>query len=84
MARKKVKKLRNINPKEILSTIWIYIKTLYRMFERDYLFLLSSGIAFYIVLCFIPFVLILFTVVGIDSFYAAPAFLSSAKEVYLC
>ena len=65
MARKKVKKLRNINPKEILSTFWIYIKTLFRMFERDYLFLLSSGIAFNIVLCFIPFILILFTIVGI-------------------
>jgi YihY family inner membrane protein len=65
MFRKAIKKIRNINPKDILPTFWFYIKTLFRMFEKDYLFLLSSGIAFNIVLCFIPFVLILFTVVGI-------------------
>ncbi len=65
MIRKTVKKIRNIKPKEILPIFWFYIKTLFTMFDKDYLFFLSSGIAFHIVLCFIPFVLILFTIVGI-------------------
>ncbi len=63
---KKIKfKIKRINIKDVFRTIWYYLKTLFVMFDKDYLFLLSSGIAFNIVLCFIPFVLILFTVVGI-------------------
>ena len=65
MLKKRISKIKNIKAKEILKTIWSYIKTLFVMFDKDYLFLLSSGIAFNIVLCFIPFVLILFTIVGI-------------------
>jgi membrane protein len=65
MLKKGLLSLKKIKPKEVLQTIWHYLKTLFVMFEKDYLFFLSSGIAFHIVLCFIPFVLILFTIVGI-------------------
>jgi len=65
MRLKPIKYIKNYTPKVILDTVWYYIRNLYRIFDKDYLFLLASGISFNIVLCFIPFVLILFTIVGI-------------------
>jgi membrane protein len=51
--------------KDFPKTLWDYLKKLYTSFDKDHLWILSSGVAFNVVLCIIPFVLILFTVVGI-------------------
>ena len=51
--------------KDFPKTLWDYFKKLYISFDNDHLWILSSGVAFNVVLCIIPFVLILFTVVGI-------------------
>ena len=65
MKFKIIKYFKYYTPQVVLQTVWYYIKHLYKIFDKDYLFLLASGISFNIVLCFIPFVLILFTIVGI-------------------
>ena len=65
LIKKLLKYFKQFTPGVVLKTVWDYIKKLYKIFDTDYLFLLASGISFNIILCFIPFVLILFTVVGI-------------------
>ena len=58
-------KLKAFRFKLLYETVFYYIKHLYRKFEKDHIWVLSSGIAFNIVLCIIPFNLILITVLGI-------------------
>jgi YihY family inner membrane protein len=60
-----LKYFKQFTPTVVLKTVWDYIVKLFNIFHKDYLFLLASGISFNIILCVIPFVLILFTVVGI-------------------
>ena len=58
-------KLKAFRFRIVYETVFYYIKHLYKKFEKDHIWVLSSGVAFNIVLCIIPFNLILFTVLGI-------------------
>jgi membrane protein len=58
-------KLQSFKINVVFETLFYYIKRLYKKFERDHIWVLSSGIAFNIVLCIIPFNLILFSVLGL-------------------
>jgi len=47
-----------------MKTIWYYIKNLYSKFIEDDILFLASGIAFSLLICFIPMLLIGFSIVG--------------------
>ena len=47
-----------------MKTIWYYIKNLYYKFIEDDILFLASGIAFSLLICFIPMLLIGFSIVG--------------------
>lgn len=51
--------------KSIYNTALYYTKKLYEKFEKDHIWVLSSGIAFNILISIIPFLLIALTVLGI-------------------
>ncbi len=45
--------------------IYFYLNGLYRKFDKDHLWVLSSSIAFNLIICILPFLLILLTILGI-------------------
>jgi membrane protein len=47
-----------------MSTFWYYLKNLYLKFNRDDVLFLSSGIAFNLMICAIPLILIIFSIAG--------------------
>ncbi|MEA2062506.1 MAG: YihY/virulence factor BrkB family protein [Gemmatimonadota bacterium] len=47
-----------------MKNLWYYIKNLYLKFISDDAFFLSSGIAFSLLICLIPLILIVFSIVG--------------------
>lgn len=49
----------------IYKTLYYYIDKLLDKFDNDHIWILSSGIAFNILICVIPFTLILLTILGI-------------------
>lgn len=51
--------------KTFIDTIVFYSKKLYEKFEKDHIFVLSSGIAFNILISIIPFLLIALTILGV-------------------
>ena len=51
--------------KRIYSNVIYYSKKLYEKFEKDHIWVLSSGVAFNILISIIPFLLIALTVLGI-------------------
>lgn len=65
MIRSLVNIFRSLKFKTLYDTVFYYLKHLYRKFEKDHIWVLSSGIAFNIVLCIIPFNLILFSLLGV-------------------
>ncbi len=55
----KIKRLR------IYKTLYFYIDSLLTKFDNDHIWIMSSGIAFNILICVIPFSLLLLTILGI-------------------
>lgn len=55
-----------IKPRLLLvkEVVIFYIKALYNKFDEDHIWILSAGIAFELLLCLIPFNLILFSILG--------------------
>lgn len=41
-----------------------YVKGIYNKFDEDHIWIQSAGVAFYIIICSIPFTLILFSIIG--------------------
>lgn len=61
-----MKKLINkIKDTKIYQTLYYYINSLIEKFDNDHIWIMSSGIAFNILICVIPFTLILLTILGI-------------------
>jgi membrane protein len=56
---KKIKKLK------IYKTLYYYIDALINKFDNDHIWIMSSGISFNMLICVIPFTLILLTILGI-------------------
>ena len=54
-----------INYKKIYSEIKFYVVGLYNKFDEDHVWVLSSSIAFNIVICSIPFTLIVLSILGL-------------------
>lgn len=59
---KAYKKITDLKP---LETIVFYIKLLIEKFDNDHIWVLASGISFNILICLIPFVLIILSILGI-------------------
>ena len=57
--------IKYINIKNFVSSVKYYSIKLYEKFERDHIWVLTSGIAFNILLSIIPFLLIALTILGI-------------------
>lgn len=49
----------------VKEVIIFYVKALYNKFDEDHIWILSAGIAFELLLCLIPFNLILFSILGV-------------------
>ncbi|MGH2574519.1 MAG: YihY/virulence factor BrkB family protein [Ignavibacteria bacterium] len=62
---KKVKLKFKINLRNINEGIKYYLKGLYSKFDEDHIWIMSSGIAFDLLICLIPFNLILFSIFGL-------------------
>jgi membrane protein len=52
------------NTLNLMHTTWYYIKNLYFKFIKDDVLFLASGIAFSLLICMIPLILIVFSIVG--------------------
>jgi membrane protein len=59
---KTYRKISKIKP---LETFLYYIKNLIEKFDNDHVWVLASGISFNLLICLIPFVLIILTILGI-------------------
>ena len=59
------KKKQRFDKAKFISSTKYYIIGLYKKFDEDHIWILSSGIAFNLIICAIPFVLILFSIFGI-------------------
>ncbi len=57
--------LNQIKKSRIYRTLYYYINTLLDRFDNDHIWIMSSGISFNILICIIPFTLILLTILGI-------------------
>ncbi|MBN2288769.1 MAG: YihY/virulence factor BrkB family protein [Candidatus Glassbacteria bacterium] len=57
-----------------MLTVWYYIKNLYLKFIKDDVLFLASGIAFSLLICLIPLMLIVFSIVGFS--------ISSSSELW--
>ncbi len=51
--------------KEFFEGLKYYVKGIYNKFDEDHIWIQSAGIAFYIIICAIPFTLILFSILGV-------------------
>lgn len=60
-----IQNIKSDSLKKIKTTVIYYIKELIDKFERDHIWVLSSGIAFNIIISIIPFLLIALTVLGV-------------------
>ncbi len=66
MGRKSKKKNRlKIDPKNLWTGFKYYTVGLYNKFDEDHIWILSAGIAFYIIICGVPFSLILTSILGL-------------------
>lgn len=59
------KTYRKISKVKPLETFLYYIKNLIEKFDNDHVWVLASGISFNLLICLIPFVLIILTILGI-------------------
>lgn len=50
--------------KAFLEGLKYYVKGIYNKFDEDHIWIQSAGVAFYIIICSIPFTLILFSIIG--------------------
>lgn len=57
-----------------------YVKGIYNKFDEDHIWIQSAGIAFYIIICAIPFTLILFSIFGV---YLSTENATTAIDKYL-
>lgn len=64
MKESKIKNFR-FNFKEFYTGLKYYIIGLYHKFDEDHVWIMSASVAFNIIICIIPFTLILFSVLGI-------------------
>lgn len=62
---KLLRKYRRLKRHPVYNTIEYYAKALYEKSEKDHVWVLSSAVAFNVMICVIPFILILLTVLGI-------------------
>jgi uncharacterized BrkB/YihY/UPF0761 family membrane protein len=60
-----MKLLDSLKEKKLYGTVSYYISNLIEKFEYDHIWIMSSGIAFNVLICLIPFTLILLTILGI-------------------
>lgn len=58
------KLISRITELKIYKTIYYYINSLLDKFDNDHIWIMSSGISFNILICVIPFTLILLTILG--------------------
>ncbi|MFI5144974.1 MAG: YihY/virulence factor BrkB family protein [Ignavibacteria bacterium] len=59
------KRKQRFDKAKFISSTKYYFIGLYKKFDEDHIWILSSGIAFNLIICAIPFVLILFSIFGI-------------------
>lgn len=59
------RKYSRLNFKPLLLTLKYYILGIYKKFDEDHIWILASGVAFNLLICSIPFILLLFSVLGI-------------------
>lgn len=79
MKEPKPKKFR-FNFKEFYPGLKYYIIGLYHKFDEDHVWIMSASVAFNIIICIIPFTLILFSILGV---YLSGESINSAVNSYL-